>query len=64
MSPRETIRYRYQRLLRKHPEWAQSTTARENIPTELARLYEQARYSCHPIDESEAERFQTGSRKL
>jgi len=64
MSPREAIRYRYQRLLRKHPEWAESTTARENIPPELAGLYEQARYSCHTIDESEAERFQTDSRKL
>lgn len=57
MQPGERIRYRYQRLLHKHPDWHGGTTARENLPQAAAKLYERARYSGHPVDSSEAERF-------
>ncbi len=63
-QPGENIRYRYRRLLRKHPQWTANTTARENIPPELAKLYEKARYSDHPITQSEAESFRTGTKEL
>lgn len=64
MSPGERIRYRYLRLLRKHPNWTVQTTARENIPPELASLYERARYSAHTPTEGEAEQFRTGTKNL
>ena len=59
MSPTEKIRYRYRRLLAKHPEWKQHHTARENLPEEAAKLYERARYSGHPITCEDAEQFQS-----
>lgn len=62
-SPSENIRYRYRRLLRKHPEWTANTTARENLPRNLAEIYEQARYSGRTVTESEAELFRTESAK-
>jgi hypothetical protein len=59
MTPNQKIRYRYKRLLIKHPEWKQYYTARENLPEEAAKLYERARYSTHPITGEEAEQFQS-----
>lgn len=59
MSPNEKIRYRYRRLLRKHPEWKQYHTARDTLPEEAAKLYERARYSAHTITTEEAECFQS-----
>lgn len=64
MSPGEAIRHRYLRLLRRHPEWTAATTARENIPEEMAGIYEQARYSGHALTEGEAERFRSGTKGL
>ena len=64
MSPGERIRDRYLRLLRKHPDWTAHTTARENIPEELATLYERARYSAHNPTEGEAEQFRSGTKGL
>lgn len=58
MNPNERIRYRYRRLLAKHPEWEDNSTARENLTQEAASLYERARYSDHSITETDAEEFQ------
>ncbi len=58
MAPAERIRYRYRRLLTKHPEWKDYDTARENLPEDAAELYERARYSDHPITAGDADRFQ------
>ena len=63
-DPGENIRYRYRWLLRKHPKWTASTTARENMPRKLAELYEKARYSDHPVTESEADVFIAGTKEL
>ena len=62
-NPGENVRYRYRRLLRKHPEWTANTTARENLPRNLAEIYEQARYSGRTVTESDAELFRTESAK-
>ncbi len=58
MTPVQRIRYRYQRLAQKHPEWGLQSTARENLHDTAAKLYEQARYSNHPISESDAAAFE------
>lgn len=58
MTPAERIRYRYRRLRTKHPEWKDYETARENLPEEVAELYERARYSDHPVTVGDADRFQ------
>jgi len=57
MSPAGRIRHRYRVLLRRHPDWHASRTARENLPEETAALYEAARYSGREVSEEEAERF-------
>lgn len=57
MTPKEQIRYRYRKLSKKHPEWQDHSTARENLPEDPAALYERARYSEHPITPEEAEQF-------
>jgi len=57
LTPTERIRYRYSLLLRRHPDWHASRTARENLPEETAALYEAARYSGREVSEEEAERF-------
>lgn len=62
--PGENIRFGYRRLLRKHPNWTANTTARENMPQDMAALYEKARYSAHPVTEAEAEQFRTGAKEL
>ena len=64
LPPKQRIRHRYLRLVQKHPEWASSATARENLPQALASLYERARYSDHPVTEDEAGAFVTGSRQI
>ena len=57
MAPRERIRHRYGKLLRKHPDWADSTTARENLPVQTAIFYERARYSQDTLTEEDAKQF-------
>ena len=57
LSPAEKIRFRYRRLVLKHPEWSLGSTARETLPAEAASVYERARYSGHPVTEAEAEAF-------
>ena len=59
LSPGERIRDHYRRMQNKHPEWTQQSTARENLNEEAAKLYEQARYSDHPITEADADRFRS-----
>lgn len=58
MTPNQKIRYRYRKLMEKHPEWEASNTARENLPEEAAELYERARYSDHSVTETDADIFQ------
>lgn len=60
LTPAQRIRYRYRLLLRRHPDWPQSHTARENLPPESATLYEAARYSGQEITEQDAETFKKG----
>lgn len=57
LDPVEKIRFRYRRLLLKHPEWDMGSTARETLPPEAAALYERARYSDRPVTEGEADQF-------
>lgn len=64
LAPAEKIRFRYQRLLRKHPEWDPGSTARETLPESMADLYERARYSSHPVSEEEAAAFAAGSKTI
>jgi len=64
LSPVERIRYRYQRLLRRHQEWQPGSTARENLPGDAAQIYEQARYSARPVSAEEAEAFARQAKAL
>lgn len=64
LPPDERIRFRYRRLLRRHPEWDAGSTARETLPGNLAALYERARYSPHPISEADADAFADGSKSI
>lgn len=64
LSPSERIRYRYLRLMRKHPEWDAGSTARETLPEKMAVLYEQARYSDQPVREEDASAFTEGIKGL
>lgn len=64
LPPGQRIRYRYGRLLRKHPEWEDSHTARENLPEEAASLYEKARYSKLELTEEDAKHFVSDSKHI
>lgn len=57
LEPVEKIRFRYRKMLLKHPEWEPGATARETLPADAAKLYERARYSGLPVTEAEAEGF-------
>lgn len=64
LSPDQRIRYRYLRLMQKHPEWNSGATARETLPADAAPIYERVRYSSHPVTEADAEAFATGTKKV
>lgn len=64
LSPREKIRYRYQQLKKRNPKWTDSSTARENLASDTAPLYEQARYSDNPISQEDLVSFSTKTRGL
>ena len=64
LPPREQIRLRYRRLLKKHPQWQSSSTARENLAQSGSGLYERARYSDQEISPSEAEQFHSQTKRL
>lgn len=57
LEPGEKIRFRYRKLLLKHPEWDPGATARETLPETAAKLYERARYGGPAVTEAEAESF-------
>lgn len=63
MTPAQKIRYRYRQLSRKHPEWMPQNTARENLADPAAGIYEEARYSDHPITDSQVENFKKETKK-
>ena len=63
-TPEGVIRARYAQLLRRHPAWHASSTARENLPAPSAALYERARYSSHPVTQDDADRFSAGTRQI
>ncbi len=64
LPPRERIRFRYRRLLKKHPQWSRSSTARTNLPPALAQYYEQARYSDRELTEADAQQFISGVKQI
>lgn len=63
-TPMAYVRYRYLLLRLKHKEWKAGSTARENLPEELACVYERARYSNYPVTEEEAARFKSETKKI
>lgn len=64
LPPRQQIRYRYRSLMKKHPEWKTSSTAREHLGEDLADFYERARYTHQDLTEAEAGVFLEGVKKL
>lgn len=64
LPPAQRLRYNYLRLLIKHNEWTDASTARENLPVDMAQLYEKARYSGSVVTHEEAERFCQGTQRI
>ncbi len=64
LSAQQRVRHYYRRLALKHGEWKQGNTARENLPTEAAEIYERARYSCHPVSDEDAAAFKKNTKKI
>lgn len=64
LSPVQQVRRQYRRLLRSHKDWGDARTARENIPDEMAQIYEQARYSGSDVTQEQAKTFRTGTKKI
>lgn len=57
LSPTKRIRRRYKRLMEQHPQWHKSSTARENLVEEAAKIYEKTRYSSHTVTKQDADEF-------
>ena len=57
LSPTMRIRRRYKALADKNPQWGKSSTARENLREEAAKIYEKTRYSSHAVTKQDAEDF-------
>ena len=57
LPPDQRIRYRYWLLMRKHARWAPGSTARENLNTAAASIYERVRYSKYAASEADDQRF-------
>lgn len=64
LTPAQQVRSRYRRLRRRHAEWGRASTARETLPEGAATLYERARYSDHPVTETDAARFQEETKRI
>lgn len=64
LTPALRIRREYLRLWREHHRWGDASTARENLPEDMAVLYERARYSDHPVTDEEAAYFRRESKEL
>lgn len=63
LPPDQRIRYRFKRLMQKHPEWDSGATAREKLTAEAAPIYERVRYSPYSVTEEEAQRFLAETKK-
>ena len=63
LTPAQQVRSRYRRLKQRR-KWHDASTARENLPEDASRLYEQARYSGQPLTQADAERFQEGTKRV
>ena len=63
LAATQRVRSRY-RSLKRRRRWTTASTAREMLPEEAARLYEQARYSGESLTEEEAERFRDATKKV
>lgn len=59
LTPAMKVRKQYKLLKKRHSYWTEQSTARENLTEEAAKIYEQARYSDHPLDESDVEQFKS-----
>ena len=57
LTPNQRIRYRYWLLMRKHSRWLPGSTARENLNTAAASIYERVRYSEYAASEADDQRF-------
>lgn len=64
LTPNEQVRYRYRQLMRKHPEWARGSTARENLSNTAASVYERVRYSSSTISQEDAGSFISETKKI
>lgn len=64
MDPGQRVRYRYQRLRMKHPDWQAASTARENLTYQTAQLYERVRYGGESLSETEAQQFWEETRQI
>lgn len=64
LPPDQRIRFRYQWMMHRHPEWEAGSTAREKLPGRMADLYERVRYGHYPTTEEEAAEFAAESKKI
>ena len=64
LTPAGRVRYRYWLLMRKHPEWAKGSTARENLNAAAANVYERVRYSNYAVEEEDALKFAEETKKV
>ena len=64
LTPAGRVRYRYWQLMRKHPEWAKGSTARENLNVAAANVYERVRYSNYAVEEEDALKFAEETKKV
>lgn len=61
LGPREKIRAVYRMMISRDREWNPALTARDRLPATEASIYEEARYSSHPITGEQAEAFARSS---
>ncbi len=64
LTPSQKIRYQYGSLRGRHSQWQDSSTARENLPADLASIYEKTRYGEVEATEPEAQAFIKGTKGL
>ena len=64
MSPEEQVRYRFQRLMTRHPEWSPGATAREKLKPFEAELYEKVRYSEMQVSQEDADHFRNAVKNI
>ena len=57
LPPDQRIRYRYWLLMRKHSQWLPGSTARENLNTAAASIYEHVRYGEYAASEADDRQF-------